>query len=202
MEKFGLSILPALLLGAVMAATASQAGASPITYNVTDTAGSLSYTGTITTDGNTGILGKADILDWNLTIHGFGTPEILTPADSVVKFDGTSLLSATPTQLAWIFSGTIGNVQSDFFFQLGPAAFVLDQIIYQQSSGIDSGVFSINAQNAGGGSTQTVDLGTSDVFGTAVLTASVPEPSTWAMMILGFAGLGFMGYRRRKSALA
>jgi hypothetical protein len=24
------------------------------------------------------------------------------------------------------------------------------------------------------------------------LTASVPEPSTWAMMVLGFAGLGFM----------
>ena len=25
----------------------------------------------------------------------------------------------------------------------------------------------------------------------------VPEPSTWAMMILGFAGVGFMAYRRR-----
>jgi hypothetical protein len=31
--------------------------------------------------------------------------------------------------------------------------------------------------------------------------AAVPEPSTWAMMILGFAGVGFMGYRRRNSAL-
>jgi len=26
---------------------------------------------------------------------------------------------------------------------------------------------------------------------------AVPEPSTWAMMILGFAGVGFMAYRRR-----
>ena len=26
---------------------------------------------------------------------------------------------------------------------------------------------------------------------------AVPEPSTWAMMILGFAGLGFMAYRRK-----
>jgi hypothetical protein len=26
---------------------------------------------------------------------------------------------------------------------------------------------------------------------------SVPEPSTWAMMLLGFAGLGFMAYRRK-----
>jgi hypothetical protein len=29
----------------------------------------------------------------------------------------------------------------------------------------------------------------------------VPEPSTWAMMILGFAGIGFMAYRRRSSAM-
>ena len=32
------------------------------------------------------------------------------------------------------------------------------------------------------------------------LTAPVPEPSTWAMMILGFLGVGFMAYRRRKGA--
>jgi PEP-CTERM motif len=30
------------------------------------------------------------------------------------------------------------------------------------------------------------------------LTSSVPEPSTWAMMVLGFAGLGFAGYRRTR----
>lgn len=29
------------------------------------------------------------------------------------------------------------------------------------------------------------------------VTTAVPEPSTWAMMILGFAGLGFMAYRRK-----
>jgi hypothetical protein len=27
--------------------------------------------------------------------------------------------------------------------------------------------------------------------------AAVPEPSTWAMMVLGFFGLGFMAYRRK-----
>jgi hypothetical protein len=31
------------------------------------------------------------------------------------------------------------------------------------------------------------------------LTAAVPEPSTWAMMILGFFGIGFMTYRQRKN---
>jgi hypothetical protein len=29
------------------------------------------------------------------------------------------------------------------------------------------------------------------------ITASVPEPATWAMMILGFLGIGFMAYRRQ-----
>jgi PEP-CTERM motif len=31
------------------------------------------------------------------------------------------------------------------------------------------------------------------------VTGGVPEPSTWAMMILGFAGVGFMAYRRKQS---
>jgi hypothetical protein len=27
---------------------------------------------------------------------------------------------------------------------------------------------------------------------------TVPEPSTWAMLLLGFAGLGFVGYRKAR----
>jgi hypothetical protein len=34
-------------------------------------------------------------------------------------------------------------------------------------------------------------------FETFVTTNAVPEPSTWAMMILGFVGIGAMTYRRR-----
>jgi hypothetical protein len=30
--------------------------------------------------------------------------------------------------------------------------------------------------------------------------ATVPEPSTWAMLLLGFAGLGFVGYRKARPA--
>jgi hypothetical protein len=32
----------------------------------------------------------------------------------------------------------------------------------------------------------------------------IPEPSTWAMMLLGFAGLGYFGYRsqKRRAAIA
>jgi hypothetical protein len=46
--------------------------------------------------------------------------------------------------------------------------------------------------------TQFYDIGTTGDFS----TAAVPEPSTWAMMLLGFAGLGFAGYRRTRGAAA
>jgi hypothetical protein len=32
--------------------------------------------------------------------------------------------------------------------------------------------------------------------------SSIPEPSTWAMMLLGFAGLGFAGYRASRKSVA
>jgi hypothetical protein len=40
-----------------------------------------------------------------------------------------------------------------------------------------------------------------DLIGNVTVTG-VPEPSTWAMMLAGFAGLGFAGYRGRRSAVA
>jgi hypothetical protein len=40
------------------------------------------------------------------------------------------------------------------------------------------------------------------IFGCHISVNSLPEPSTWAMKILGFGGLGFMAYRRRQSGAA
>ncbi len=37
--------------------------------------------------------------------------------------------------------------------------------------------------------------GTGDIGGKIGTIVGTPEPSTWAMMLLGFAGLGFAGYR-------
>lgn len=41
-----------------------------------------------------------------------------------------------------------------------------------------------------------------DRLGVVQLAGAVPEPSTWAMMILGFAGVGFMAYRRKQNGPA
>ena len=38
-----------------------------------------------------------------------------------------------------------------------------------------------------------------NIQGSATVSNAVPEPATWAMMLLGFAGLGFAGYRREKT---
>ena len=54
------------------------------------------------------------------------------------------------------------------------------------------------------GTTTTLDFFILDYYlpdnagGVALnISSGVPEPSTWAMMILGFAGVGFMAYRRK-----
>jgi hypothetical protein len=44
--------------------------------------------------------------------------------------------------------------------------------------------------------------GNRNIEGDITIGGAVPEPSTWAMMVLGFAGLGLMIYRRRRRALA
>jgi PEP-CTERM motif len=43
-------------------------------------------------------------------------------------------------------------------------------------------------------------VNTGPVGGLTISTA-VPEPSTWAMLILGFAGIGFMAYRRKNKPI-
>jgi hypothetical protein len=48
-----------------------------------------------------------------------------------------------------------------------------------------------------------VGLSSSWIYGVGRLSfavSAVPEPSTWAMMVLGFCGLGFMAYRKKNFA--
>jgi PEP-CTERM motif len=55
-----------------------------------------------------------------------------------------------------------------------------------------------------GGFSSEYGLSPDEPVGLASGTLTVPEPSTWAMMLMGFAGLGFAGYRasRRTAAAA
>jgi len=44
---------------------------------------------------------------------------------------------------------------------------------------------------------RSTDLPANLGLDTVSVASAVPEPSTWAMMILGFLGVGFMAYRRK-----
>jgi hypothetical protein len=52
----------------------------------------------------------------------------------------------------------------------------------------------VNWQGAGGSVGATIEVD----FTVGGPVNGVPEPSIWALLLLGFCGLGFMTYRRRK----
>jgi hypothetical protein len=61
---------------------------------------------------------------------------------------------------------------------------------------ITPGQFQINGDNG------QVSIDGTFTASTPVIASGVPEPSTWAMMILGFMGVGFMAYRRKSNGPA
>ena len=60
----------------------------------------------------------------------------------------------------------------------------------------------LNGGDGGGGGSYLSSLASNPILiagvesGDGLVTITVPELSTWAMLLLGFAGLGFAGYRR------
>jgi hypothetical protein len=114
-----------------------------------------------------------------------GTDDSHQPAGTVI---GVNTVDWTQGGLTAPFGSLVGSIGGGSFFLIGtsfsgsaPASGELLLWYFDQN----------NADN-----TEHV---TATV--TTAITTGVPEPSTWAMMILGFAGIGAMTYRRRKTAL-
>jgi hypothetical protein len=130
-----------------------------------------------------------------VTFYGANGQKLFTfnPSDVINAVD----LSAKPSLF-------YGNPNAAFKGQDGGEPFVFLNF-FDTTGSFSKVVFSEN--NFGGGyesDNHTVGHYATMGQGTKVnLTQSVsgvPEPSTWAMMGLGFAGLGFLGYRRNKAA--
>jgi hypothetical protein len=100
----------------------------------------------------------------------------------VVQFELAGNMRGAPAQTVEISIGS----QNQFLAPTG--GYTLETLTFTNASGQLS----------------FTDLGPADQQGALldnVTVSSVPEPSTWAMMILGFVGIGAMTYRRRKSTM-
>lgn len=78
--------------------------------------------------------------------------------------------------------------------------------IYQTTNNLGGAITFIGPSRYDGGGTLdfpgTIDGPPVNRYDAGTFMASaVPEPNTWAMMILGFLGIGFVAYRRKSSAV-
>ena len=75
-----------------------------------------------------------------------------------------------------------------------PAGYVSDSFLMDSSTYAGQTLSSLGATP--GAYEWTWGSGANQNF--TLIIGEVPEPSTWAMMLLGFAGLGFAGYRKSR----
>ncbi|HKO69826.1 MAG TPA: PEPxxWA-CTERM sorting domain-containing protein [Bradyrhizobium sp.] len=205
----------ALLLGmgpasaALFTAAGSNAdGALLGTADITVSNGSLTV---VLTDTGIGQISSGQtISDVAFTVSGLGTVSTFTQAGSLVNVNDNGTVTpvpGSPTHWTDIISGDSvhlttlsGGQPFDLIVGLNP----------NQNNGFDNfnpyinhtGTFTLAC--TGCSTTDTIS-GVSISFGTEGFSVpanvrAVPEPATWAMMILGFIGVGFVAYRRKNTA--
>jgi hypothetical protein len=162
---------------------ASRADASTVTYDLvlTATSGPESGTGffTVTTPVSTTSSDTATSLGGNGALT----------AMSFTLTNGTTFTLANATSASVGFNST-GPGTPEVLNTIGYTG-ELSSFVLQFTAGGFTYSFSDSAPNNHLSSNGTI---------TATIAPAVPESSTWAMMLLGFCGLGFMTYRRKSSA--
>jgi hypothetical protein len=113
----------------------------------------------------------------------------------------TAIAGLTITVLGSTVTIPVNPTLNDVFFHIAGLTITLNQQIpdLSESAGITTDALALDFKK--------FPFGTNVVNGSvdgAQLFASVndPEPSIWAMMLVGFAGLGYAGYRRAKEPRA
>jgi hypothetical protein len=187
------SLLDALLFaGAVLMAFAPGAAKAVVMFQIIETAGP-GGTGQYTLINNSGNFGYAAEY-----IYGFS---VTNPLASSVN-DWT-------TEKGWVAAKAplFGGPKTSFAYATLPGVFTFSHWHLG---------FWVNPETIGPGeSSSNFFFGTDLLASSATLllvdangrfstfttdaVAAVPEPSTWAMLILGFAAIGVMTYRRRRS---
>ncbi len=149
--------------------------ASPADVGLWDADGNLLGSATVTPSSPT--IGVADW--WYAPI----TP--ITPNTQIVLTPGATY--------------TVGSfgAGANFFTSFTTGATVDPRITFVQDSFVASNTLQFPNDTLG----IPIEFGGGD-FGGNVILGTVPEPSTWAMMLAGFAVLGLAGYHRSRKAAA
>jgi len=211
------SMLLGLLAGLVVSTGASAAIVTNGSFN--DAGGSLNgwtYSGTGTTPGI------------GVTVITTGVPNGTGFGDDVPSFNGGSHAAFfvddnAHQSLSQSVSLTGGITYNVSFSLLATVSGSFNPNFFTLTNSLGSAVLALNNTQVPVGSWQTYsytftpgadgpytlnfvfDSGATpakDVALTGISIAAVPEPSTWAMMILGFMGVGFMAYRRKQGRVA
>jgi hypothetical protein len=191
---------------ALFTATGSNADGTLVgTADITVGNGSLTV---VLTDTGTGQISSGQtISDVAFSISGLGTIGTFTQAGSLINVND----NGTETPVAGVPTHWVANASGDSVHLTtlsgGKPFDLIVGLNTNQNNGFDNfnsyinhtGTFTLAC--SGCSTTDTIS-GVSISFGTngfvVNTTPAVPEASTWAMMILGFAGVGFLAYRRRE----
>jgi hypothetical protein len=225
MKKIGLSILPALLLGAAVVIPAAPALAvtvettsfisSPTYFNGFEGLGSTASYPANTPYSEGGItvqyVGSAPNQIATLTSgwvglqgHNSWYPNGGGNGYTDITLTGGGSFSAIQFLTIGGFGGGSPNLQYELLYggsvvatgNAGPVPLYSDSggAVFYGFSGATFDEVRVQVQaNAGPFNSTASEAGAFD----SIAIGAVPEPSTWAMMILGFAGIGFMAYRRK-----
>jgi len=185
-----------MTVGLALAATiavSQSASATSVTYDVSGTFENLSgsdysalsrgsFTGTFVAPSNTFPL-AASTYDY---LHNFQI-NLYTANGSLFS----TLSSSTPGSYLDISDNNLGIYGGEQIAFVANGTNYLQLIVPVTFNGTGSIIPGVNTSYAEVG-TNYAYLATG-----SVLVAGVPEPSTWAMLLLGFAGIAFMTYRRK-----
>lgn len=138
--------------------------------------------------------GTLDVLDVYVSVSDItglsGLKEALSGLTVNFLSPGWSVSESTFEDNTNTVFGTM-NLLATRTFTSGPDAFASLNSVNVTSPFSVTERYQISSGGVSGAANDTIDL-----------SAVVPEMSTWAMMLLGFVGLGFAGYRRTREPRA
>jgi hypothetical protein len=182
--------------------------------NVIQGANVLFNNGTQTGDSVTGHTQSGTLVNFSGTTVGGGTS--ITAAGGQARIGGDALALST-LSFSLANNHTFNNLE--FNVDVGRTGASLASFVLIDNAGTSFSFSDLDLKNSGsnffafqgidGESIASIAMsfdstGIDDVRQIRldeVVTAAVPEASTWAMMILGFLGVGFMTYRRQQARL-